>query len=70
MAIVKVIELMGNSGQSWEDAAQQVVNHASKTLRNIRSVYIKEQSAEVENNKITEYRITAKISFVLDDKPS
>ena len=67
MAIVKVIELMGSSSQSWEDAAQQVINHASKTLRNIRSIYIKEQSAEVENNKITEYRVTSKVSFVLED---
>ena len=49
---------MGSSSQSWEDAAQQVINHASKTLRNIRSIYIKEQSAEVENNNITEYRVT------------
>ncbi|MBD0367088.1 MAG: dodecin domain-containing protein [Flavisolibacter sp.] len=70
MAIVKVIELMGSSTQSWEDAAQQVINHASKTLRNIRSIYIKEQSAEVENNKITEFRVTSKVSFVLDDRPS
>ncbi|MBD0285717.1 MAG: dodecin domain-containing protein [Flavisolibacter sp.] len=70
MAIIKVIELMGSSTQSWEDAAQQVINHASKTLRNIRSIYIKEQSAEVENNKITEYRVTSKVSFVLDDRPS
>ncbi|MBD0277368.1 MAG: dodecin domain-containing protein [Flavisolibacter sp.] len=70
MAIIKVIELMGSSTQSWEDAAQQVINHASKTLRNIRSIYIKEQSAEVENNKITEFRVTSKVSFVLDDRPS
>jgi flavin-binding protein dodecin len=67
MAIIKVIELMASSGTSWEDAAQQAVNHAAKSLRNIRSVYIKEQSAEVENNKVVQYRITAKISFQLDD---
>ena len=70
MAIVKVIELMGSSAQSWEDAAQQVVTHASKTLRNIKSIWIKEQNAEVENDRITQYRITAKVSFVLEDKPS
>jgi flavin-binding protein dodecin len=68
MAIVKVIEVMANSATSWEDAAQQAVSYASKSLHNIKSVYIKEQSAEVENNKITQYRITAKISFVLDEK--
>ena len=67
MAIVKVIELLASSSTSWEDAAQQAINHASKSLRNIRSIYIKEQTAEVENNKITSYRINAKVSFVLDD---
>lgn len=67
MAIIKVIELMANSNTSWEDAAQQAVNHAAKSLRNIRSIYIKEQSAEVENNKVVQFRITAKISFQLDD---
>lgn len=67
MAIVKVIELLASSTTSWEDAAQQAVNHAAKSLRNIRSVYIKEQSAEVENNQVVQFRITAKISFQLDD---
>ena len=66
MAIIKVIELMASSNTSWEDAAQQAVNHASKTLRNIRSIYIKEKSATVENNKIAEYRVDVKISFELD----
>ncbi|HVG42190.1 MAG TPA: dodecin family protein [Chitinophagaceae bacterium] len=67
MAIVKVIELLASSSTSWEDAAQQAVAHASKSLRNIRSVYVKEQSASVENNKIAEYRVNVKISFELDD---
>jgi hypothetical protein len=66
MAIVKVIEVLSESATSWEDAAQQAVTEAGKTLHNIRSVYIKEQTAKVENNKVTAYRITAKISFELD----
>lgn len=68
MAVVKVIEILASSSTSWEDAAQQAVSHAAKSLRNIKSVYIKEQSAEVENGKIVQYRVTTKISFVLDDK--
>jgi flavin-binding protein dodecin len=60
----KVIEVMANSDKSWEDAAQQAVTEAAKSLHNIRSVYIKDHSATVENNKITGYRITAKISFL------
>ena len=66
MAILKVLELLANSTKSWEDAAQQAVAEASKTVKNIRSVYIKDHSAEVRNNKITEYRITAKLSFEVE----
>ncbi len=64
--VVKVIELLGQSEQSWEDAAQGVVEEASKTLRNIRSVYIKEFQAAVENNRITQFRINAKVTFDLE----
>lgn len=66
MSVVKVIEVMSNSTKSWEDAAEKAVEEASKTLHNIRSIYIKEQNAVVENGKIREYRITGKISFELD----
>jgi flavin-binding protein dodecin len=51
---------MSQSPQSWEDAAQGAVNEATKTLRNIRSICIKEFTAEVDNGKITNYRINAK----------
>ncbi|MEX0995726.1 MAG: dodecin family protein [Flavobacteriaceae bacterium] len=63
MAVLKVIEILSNSEKSWEDAAQKAVAHAAKSLSNIRSVYINEQSAVVENNKIKEYRVNAKITF-------
>jgi flavin-binding protein dodecin len=66
MSVIKVIEVMANSRESWEDAAQNAVAEASETLQNIRSVYIKDHSAIVENNKIVEYRITAKVSFEID----
>jgi flavin-binding protein dodecin len=68
MAMMKVVEIMANSSKSWEDAAQSAVTEASKTLHNIRSLYIKEHSATVENGNITEYRITGKLSFELDKK--
>ena len=61
--IVKVIELLAQSDKSWEDAAQAAVTQASKTIRHIRSIYIKEHEAVVENGRITQYRINAKISF-------
>lgn len=66
MQILKVLEIMSNSTVSWEDAAQSAVSEASKTLHNIRSIYVQDQTAVVENGKITEYRITAKLTFELD----
>ena len=66
MPVVKVLELMANSSKSWEDAAQQAVTEASKSLHNIRSVYIQDMSATVENGKISEYRVTVKLSFEIE----
>jgi len=66
MSVVKVLELMSSSTKSWEDATQQAVNEASKSLKHIRSVYIQDHSAIVKNNKIVEYRITAKLSFEIE----
>ncbi len=70
MAIIKVLELMASSSKSWEDAALQAIHEASRTVKNIRSVYIKDHSAIVKNNKITEYRIVAKLSFEIELKGS
>ena len=66
MAVVKVIEVLAESNESWEDAAQKAVKEASKSIRNIKSVYVKELQAVVENNQITGYRLNVKISFVLE----
>lgn len=68
MKILKVIEVLSNSKESWEDAAKQAVVQATKTLHNVRSIYIQEQSANVEGGEITEYRVNAKITFELDSK--
>jgi len=64
--VVKVIELMSQSPKSWEDATQDAVNEATKTLRNIRSIYVKEFTAEVDGGKVTNYRINAKVTFDLE----
>jgi len=64
--VVKVIELLSESPKSWEEAAQNAVSEANKTLRNIRSLYIKEMTAAVENGKITSYRLNSKITFDLE----
>ncbi len=63
MAILKVIEVLANSDKSWEDATKQAVKHAAKSVKNIRSVYVNEQSASVNDNEITEYRVNVKITF-------
>ena len=68
MSVLKVIEILGNSTVSFEDAVQDVINETSKTVKNIKSVYIQDMQATVNNNKITEYRINTKVSFgILDD---
>lgn len=63
MAILKVIEILASSPVSWEDAAASAVKMAAKTVKEIRSVYVQDQSAVVVRNKITEYRVNVKITF-------
>ena len=64
--ILKVIEIMSESPKSWEEAAKNVVTEASKTLRNIRSLYIKEFTAAVDNDKVANYRVNAKVTFEME----
>jgi len=64
--MLKVIEVLAESEKSWEDAAAQAVTRASKTVHGIKSIYIKDFEAKVEEDKIVQYRINAKISFLLD----
>ena len=70
MAIVKMIELSAQSSESWEDATRQAVERASRSLRNIRSVWVKEFEAAVDANKVTQFRVILKISFQLEEGES
>lgn len=63
MKVLKVIEVMASSEKSWEDAAQNAVKAAGKSVKGIRSVYLQDQSAVVNDNKITEFRVTCKLTF-------
>lgn len=63
MSVLKVIEVLANSDKSWEDATQNAVSQASKSVKNIRSVYINEQSATVKDGKMDNYRVNVKITF-------
>jgi flavin-binding protein dodecin len=67
MAIAKVIELLAQSEESWEDAAQQALKEARKTVRNIEHIYVRELQAIVEDNEITQYRVNCKVTFVVED---
>lgn len=63
MAILKVIEVLSNSSESWEDATRKAVKQAGRSVKNIRSVYVKEQSAIVDGDNLTEFRVNVKITF-------
>jgi flavin-binding protein dodecin len=64
--MLKVIEVLAESDKGWEDAAAEAVKRSSKTLKNIRSIYIENFEGKVEGGKIVRYRVNAKISFVLE----
>lgn len=63
MALLKVIELLAESNVSWEDATQNAVKEASQSIRKIRSVYVKNLTAEVKDGKITQWRLNCKMTF-------
>ncbi len=68
MAIIKVIEILANSKKSWEDATQNAVKHAAKSLRNIKSVNVSNMSANVDKKgTINEFRVNVNISFEVED---
>lgn len=64
--LVKVVEVIGVSDKGFTEAAENAVAEASKTLKNIKSVYVKHMNANVENNKIVSYAVNAKISFEIE----
>lgn len=63
MAVMKVIEVLSNSKKSWEDATAKAVKQASKSIKNIKSVYVQDQSAIVVDGAVTEYRVNLKLTF-------
>ena len=63
MAILKVIEILADSDKSWEDAARNAVEKAGETVKNIRSVFVQEQSATVTDGTINKYRVNVKVTF-------
>mgnify|MGYP006294583105 FL=1 len=66
MSLVKVIELLAESEKSWEDAVNNAIQDASRTVKNIKSVYVKEFQAVVDNNQVSKYRVNVKLSFLVE----
>jgi dodecin len=68
MSIVRSIEVIAQSPKGFDEACQEAINEASRTLRGIKSFWIKNAEGVVENDKITMYRVNGKISFLVEER--
>jgi dodecin len=66
MSVIKIIEVIASSNKSFDDATQVALYEAKKSVKNIKSIYIKEMNANVENGEIVSYGVNAKISFEVE----
>ncbi len=67
MSVAKNIEITASSEKSFEDAINQGINKACKTIQNVKGAWIKEQKISIENGKVSEYRVNMIITFILKD---
>ncbi len=67
MSVARVTEITATSEKSFEDALDQGIARATKTLRNVKSAWIKEQRVEVEGDRVRRYQVNMLVTFVLDD---
>jgi dodecin len=67
MSVARVTELSVTSSKSFEDAIQQGIERATKTLRNVKSAWVKEMRVSVENDKVSAYQVNMQVTFVLED---
>jgi len=67
MSIARVTEISSTSNQSFDDAVSQGIERASKTLRNVKSAWVQDSNVEVENGKVSAYRVNLSVTFVLED---
>lgn len=67
MTVARVTEISATSPESFDDAAKKGIERATKTLRNVQSAWIKEQTVKVENDKVSAYRVNMVVTFILDD---
>lgn len=67
MSVARITEIISSSNKSFDDAVESGIERAAKTLDNVRSAWVKDQSVKVKDGKIDEYRVTLKVTFVLND---
>ena len=66
MSVARVTEISATSSKSFEDAIEQGLARATKTLRNVQSAWIKDQNVMIENDKVREYKVNMEVTFVLE----
>lgn len=67
MTVARVTELSATSPNSFDDAVEKGISRATETLRNVKSAWVKDSNVDVENGKISAYRVNLAVTFVLDD---
>ncbi len=66
MTVIKIVELIGSSPEGWNEAAENALKEAAKTIRNIKSIHAKRFTARAENNKIVQYKAVVKVAFIVE----
>ncbi|MDD3458427.1 MAG: dodecin family protein [Weeksellaceae bacterium] len=66
MSVLKVLEIMASSENSWEEATQNAIAKVSQTVKGIKSAWVKDQSVIVKDGKVAEYRVSLKVSFQVE----
>ena len=67
MTVARITEISASSKKSFDDAIENGIERADKTIRNVTAAWVKDQEVIIDNGKITEYRVKLKVSFILDD---
>lgn len=67
MSVAKIIEITATSPESFEDAIKKGIERAERSVRNVKGAWVSEQKVEVENGRVTGYRVDLKVTFLLED---
>ena len=67
MAVARVTEVIGSSEKSWDDAVQEALDRANKTIRGLTGIEVTKMNARIDDGKVTEYRSHVRITFILED---